>query len=310
MCSDGSGFKFWVHKGSSSKVMFYLEGGGACFSPDSCKPGANTYKVTVGHDDNLAGLNTGIWDWNNPANPFRDWSVVWVPYCTADVHIGNTANDYGNGVTIQHKGYVNATTALKKMAELFPVAEQVVVTGESAGSVPDPLYAGMTHDLLPNAHITVLADGSGAYPDIPGINAVVGGVWGTMNAVPAWPENAGMTAEKWSFPGLFVQAYKHDPSIVFARHDYAFDKTQAFFSSLAGIDASHEVELIDKNETEIEASGAKLASFITAGDSHTVLSKPDFYTETTNGVKFVDWVTQLITTGTVDDVHCTKCTVG
>jgi hypothetical protein len=41
-----------------------------------------------------------------------------------------------------------------------------------------------------------------------------------------------------------------------------------------------------------------------------VLSKPDFYTETTNGVKFVDWVTQLVNTSNVDDVHCTKCTVG
>ena len=66
----------------------------------------------------------------------------------------------------------------------------------------------------------------------------------------------------------------------------------------------------DETRAAIEASGAKLASFITAGDNHTVLSKPDFYTETTNGVKFVDWVTQLINTGSVDDVHCTKCTVG
>ena len=143
MCSDGSGFKYWVHKGSPTKVMFYLEGGGACFTADTCKPDAKTYKVTVGHDDNLAGLTTGIWDWSNPANPFKDWSVVWVPYCSADVHIGNTTHDYGSGVTVQHKGYVNATTALKKMAELFPTAEQVVVTG--------------VHVLTPGQKVTVFA---------------------------------------------------------------------------------------------------------------------------------------------------------
>ena len=145
------------------------------------------------------------------------------------------SHEYGPELTVQHKGSVNATTALNDLATQFPDAAQLVVTGESAGSVPTPLYAGLAHDLLPNAEITVLADGSGAYPDVPAINAVIGAVWGTESAIPPWPENAGLTAATWSFPALFVQAYKHDPEIIFGRHDYAFDQVQQFFAGLAGI---------------------------------------------------------------------------
>ena len=37
-CSDGSEFHFWVHRGTSERVVFYLEGGGACFSAQTCGP--------------------------------------------------------------------------------------------------------------------------------------------------------------------------------------------------------------------------------------------------------------------------------
>jgi hypothetical protein len=314
MCSDGSTFTYYVHRADPNKVMFFLEGGGACFSADTCGPASGSFKRAGDTLDDMNGLQTGIFSLDDPRNPFRGWSIVYVPYCTGDVHLGNTTHDYGNGVVVQHKGYVNASTALSKMAELFPEASQLVVTGESAGSVPTPLYAGMAHDLLPAAKITVLADGSGAYPDIPAINTVIGGAWGTVDAIPPWPENAGQTAATWSFPGLFVQAGKHDKDIVFARHDYAFDKTQAFFAGLAGIDANNLVTLIDKNETEVEASGITLLSYIAGGNTHTVLGRPAFYTETVNGVKFVDWVTALVNGTTLDgkplaDDHCVDCTV-
>ncbi|MEQ1701638.1 MAG: pectin acetylesterase-family hydrolase [Ilumatobacteraceae bacterium] len=310
MCSDGSEFTYFVRRADPTKVVFFLEGGGACFSAETCNPDSNTYKRTVGYEGGFGtdGDPSGIFDFSNPMNPFANYSFVFVPYCTGDVHIGNATTDYGDGVVVEHKGYVNGSTALNAMATLFPDATELVVTGESAGSVPTPLYAGMASDLLPAARITVLADGSGAYPDIPGINGVIGGAWGTMNAVPGWPENEGVTPEMWSFPGLFVKAGTHDPEITFARHDYAFDETQTFFAGLAGIPADDLVSLIDQNETQVEAGGVTLWSYITPGSSHTVLHTDGFYTETVNGVLLVDWVTALISGEPVEDVHCTVCT--
>ena len=304
MCGDGSEFSYFVREANPAKVMFFFEGGGACFSAETCDPSNPAYKQSVGDG---AGSN-GIFDFENPLNPFADYSVVFVPYCTGDVHVGNTTHDYGNGVVVNHKGYVNGTTALDTLVERFPDATELVVTGESAGSVPSPLYAGLAADLLPNARITVLGDGSGAYPDIPGINAVIGDSWGTMNAVPDWPTNADVTVENWSLPGLYVRAGTHAPDITFARHDYAFDQTQQFFAGLAGIPADDLVSLIDQNETEIEAGGVTLWSFISPGDSHTILGRPEFYTQEVEGTSLLEWVTALVAGETVADVHCTLCT--
>jgi len=308
MCGDGSEFHFWMRHRDPAKVLFYFEGGGACFSPETCDPSNPAYKTAIGHDETLSDLSEGIWDDANPENPFRYWSVVWVPYCTGDVHIGNNTADYGNGVVVEHKGYVNGVAALDALAAAFPDAEHVVVSGESAGSVPDPLFAGLAADALPDARITVLADGSGAYPDVPGINALIGGLWGTMNAVPDWPENEGQTVESWSFPGLFIQAGTHAPRITFARHDYAFDETQAFFSALAGIAADDLVQLIDKNEAQVEAAGITLLSYISPGDDHTILSKDELYSHEVEGVRLVDWITALLADpSTVADNHCADC---
>ena len=308
MCGDGSPFNFFVREASPTKVLFFFEGGGACFSAESCDPASQTYKRSAGTAGDLAERSSGIFDVSNPANPFADYSIVYVPYCTGDVHIGNSTTDYGDGVVVQHKGFVNGSTALAALVDRFPDASEIVVAGESAGSVPTPLYAGLTADEFPDARITVLADGSGAYPDVPGINAVIGGAWGTINAVPDWPVNEGVTAETWSFPGLFVKAGTHAPNITFARHDYAFDRTQVFFAGLAGIPADDLVSLIDQNEAQIEAGGVTLYSYITPGDDHTVLGGNAFYTQTVNGVLLVDWVTALVTGEPIADVHCTVCT--
>lgn len=305
MCSDGSEFSWFVHRADPGRVVLYFEGGGACFDAGTCGPDSTSFKRIVGMDE--FERSEGVFELDNPANPFADWSIVYVPYCTGDVHIGNATHDYGDGIVVEHKGFVNGSAALDAMAAAFPDATELVVTGESAGSVPSPLYAGMAADLLPAARITVLADGSGAYPDIPGINGVVGGAWGTVNAIPDWPENAGQTVETWSFPGLFIQAGTHAPDITFARHDYAYDQTQQFFAGLAGIPAENLVDLIDQNEDQIEAGGVDLLSYISPGDDHTILGRPTFYTQVVNDIAFVDWVTDLVDGTPVEDNHCVEC---
>ena len=169
------------------------------------------------------------------------------------------------------------------------------------------MYAGIAHDLLPNAAITVLADGSGAYPDDPTVNTRVGDVWGTANAIPPWPENAGLTSANWGAPDLFVQAFKHDPQIIFGRHDYAYDFVQTIFTGLLGFPSKDLATTIDANGTQIEKAGVDLRSYIAPGQGHTVLSSRAFYTETVGGVLLVDWVSDLIRRQPDPDVHCTVC---
>ena len=308
MCADGSPYSYWIHRADPDKVVFFLEGGGACFDPATCAFDSHAYHVNLGSDDDPSTYSNGIFDFTDSRNPLADYSFVFAPYCTGDVHLGTATHEYGPQLTVQHKGSINATAALHDMAAQFPDAKQILVTGESAGSAPTPLYAGLAHDLLPDAAITVLADGSGAYPDVPAINGLIGGLWGVQAAIPPWPENSGPNAVDFSLPGLFILAHNHDPDIIFGRHDYAFDIVQRLFAGLAGFPADDLVSLIDANETEIEKSGADLRSYIAPGESHTVLGKPDFYTETVEGVPLVDWVSDLIRRQPDLDVHCTDCT--
>ncbi len=307
-CSDGSEFALFERPGDPSKVMFYFEGGGACFSAETCGPTAPTFTPTITQTVDDLAERTGLFDSTNPENPLADYSIVYVPYCTGDVHLGNATTEYSPEITIEHRGYLNAQAALDYLVATYPDTEQLVVTGASAGSVPTPLMAGLASDLLPTASIVTLGDSSGAYPDVPTVNEIIGNLWGTSNAVPDWPENEGMTPAEWSFPGLYIQAGEHAPDITFARFDHAFDDVQATFGALAGVAGDDLVSLIDETENQVEAAGIPLASYVAPGTSHTIIGGDDVYELEVEGVRLIDWITELVDGSVPADVHCADCT--
>jgi hypothetical protein len=144
---------------------------------------------------------------------------------------------------------------------------------------------------------------------VPAINRLIA-AWRGRDTIPHWSENAGQTAERVSVPGLFIQSGRHDPEIVFGRHDYAYDKEQQSKLSLIGVPVGDLLSRLDTNETQIEKAGVKLLTYIAPGTDHTALSDGTFYTEQVNGQRLVDWVTRLIERQPLNDVHCRKCRVG
>jgi len=305
-CADGSEFSFWSRAGDPDKVVLFFQGGGACFSPETCSFTDGTYTVQASGAQVTSG-SAGVFDAANEANPFRDYSFVFVPYCTGDIHLGNAAHDYGDGLTVNHVGFLNASSGLDYVVENFPDASEVFVTGSSAGGVPTPLFAGLASDALPDAEITALSDASGAYPDNPAVNAAIGGLWGTFGNVPDWPENEGLTPEDWSVPGLFVQAGLHAPDIRFARYDTAYDEVQQEFSSLAGIGGDDLLTTIQGNEAQIEEAGVPIHSYIPPGTVHTILGDDAMYSLEVDGVPFIGWLTDYVAGDDVEDVVCTDC---
>jgi len=303
MCADGSAFHFYVREASPTKVLFYLEGGGACFSAEMCKPGSGTYSETISPVSKLED-SPGIFDFANPENPFADYSVVYVPYCTGDVHAGNTTKDYGNGVVTQHKGFVNASNALDTMIERFPDTTQLVVAGSSAGSFPTPVFAALAGDQLPNADLKVFADSSGAIPDAMGF---VIGNWGTLETLPDWPELEGVTVDQFTPAYTFIKAAEHNPKITFARHDFAFDSVLSSFARMAGLSPDDLVSVMQTNETKVEATGVNVANWISPGADHTIAVRDEFYTEEMNGVRFVDWFTAFMNGTPEADNYCVDC---
>ncbi len=305
MCADGSEFELWERPADPTKVVLYLQGGGACFSAETCGPDNPTYTRNL--DLGVAPGFDGIFDETNAENPVAAHSIVYVPYCTGDVHLGTRTNEYSDTVTIEHRGFLNATKGLETVLENYPDVEQLVVAGASAGSIPTPLFAGLAADSLPGVEIITFGDSSAAYPDTPVLNASIGGLWGVLETVPEWPVYDGITAEEWSFPGLYVSAGTEHPDITFARFDYAYDGVQAGFAALAGIAADDLVTFIDQTETDIEAAGVDVASYVAPGDDHTIVLSDAFYEMDVEGVRLVDWFTALVDGDVPADVRCTEC---
>ena len=127
----------------------------------------------------------------NPENPFRDWNVVFVPYCTGDVHWGDAVVDHAarpanSSVTIHHKGYVNAQVAEKWAREHFVNPDAVFVTGSSAGAYGAIVNSlPLQEDVWPSSHFDVLGDaGNGVITSDFLENDI--SKWGVEQNLPDW----------------------------------------------------------------------------------------------------------------------------
>lgn len=313
-CADGSEFAFWERRADPAKVVVFLDGGGACYDAETCAftglgtGGEANYDWSIyGEDPAQEG---GIFDFARADNPFRDYSFVYVPSCTGDAHLGDSTHEYSSELTVEHNGYVNGTAALGYVAEHYPDAAQIVVVGKSDGSVAAPVYGGLVADLLPNSQVTVFGAQSGHHPDDPDLNAeILGELWGAYDNMPDWEVNEGLTARDWGVPRFWVQAGLHNPEIVLARFDYAYDRSAAEGAEARGQDPSKLLAVIDANEAAIEEAGVVLHSYTAPGDGHGILEWPRFYEMEVNGEKLVGWVTRLIEGKPVADVHCQRCRV-
>ncbi len=139
ICRDGSATGIGVSLNpASDKLMIFLEGGGACWNVLTCAENPSTFGAIDFAGAFSGGGGTeggqGIFNRSDPSNPVADWSMVYIPYCTGDVHGGD--NDAGtvDGVGPQQfVGYVNVGLDLQHILPTFPNVTEVLLTGASAG---------------------------------------------------------------------------------------------------------------------------------------------------------------------------------
>mmetsp|Transcript_31921 Transcript_31921/g.53350 ORF Transcript_31921/g.53350 Transcript_31921/m.53350 type:complete len:453 (-) Transcript_31921:262-1620(-) len=160
-------FSFQVIPGASDKVVFYFQGGGACWDELSTKLGF------CSSDASPSSLS-GIFDRTNEANDFKEHTIVQVLYCSGDVHGGNTVRPYNDrdGVPVEQKGLANAQSALdwvvKQQAEgnLAATLSELVVMGCSAGSVGAQLWGKQVLSALKWEKAAVVPDSyAGVFPE-------------------------------------------------------------------------------------------------------------------------------------------------
>ena len=93
-CARGGKYAFWIRKADPKKLLVFFQGGGGCFDVTTCEPGSVWFddRVDASDDPTTAG---GILELERSDNPFRDYSIVYIPSCTGDVHTGTRVVTYG-----------------------------------------------------------------------------------------------------------------------------------------------------------------------------------------------------------------------
>ncbi len=318
VCSAGTPYQFYVNTSAENadgeKLLLFFNGGGACWFGQACdlnsQPNVHTPMAHI--DANNPAMADGIFDLENPRNPFAGYSMVFVSYCNGDVHIGSGPRDYeyrnreGVDVTVttHHDGYRNSQAALQWVYENYPAPSRVVVSGSSAGAIGASFYAGLVAEHYSQTPVVLLADGAGGYSSA-NLHRVFE-AWNVSDILPPWPEYAGQTNQSLTFEDFYIASALHNANLTIAQYNTAEDSVQKNFTYLLG-DAPASFKLPERilnNYLQIENEVSEFYSYTAGGDFHTILGFPVFYEYEVEGVGFVEWVEDLISGETVPDISC------
>lgn len=312
-----SSYAFWARKGKSRNLVVYFEGGGACWNDQTCSvPGDGSagdtgfYTPAVTPASNPAQLG-GMFNLDRDDNPVKDWDMVYIPYCTGDLHSGRAVQRYYNpGVpglpaqfNIRHMGFANTMVVLDWMKRNLDTPRNVLVAGSSAGGYGATINFAWVRKLYPQAQFNVLSDASQGIttPAFDTGGPRVGrGSWQTQ--MPPWA--AGVDPASIPGPQLMHAAAVANPGVRMAQFTTAFDNVQiAFYGlmlgclSLDGSCAGVPVDWYSQMVTGVLTDAATLPNYrvyLAAGEYHTVLTGPEFYTERSTGTAFKNWLDAML----------------
>lgn len=142
LCANGNPYHGCIRLGSENKLIIGFSGGGVSVDEyTAARPqrvggtGQMFYSDDVRFGDIIPRIGTFG---TGKKNPFRNWSLLFVPYATGDFHCGTGDLPYtkpdGKPAVLHHHGYINYRALLEKMRKLVPNPDQILVTGFSAGA--------------------------------------------------------------------------------------------------------------------------------------------------------------------------------
>jgi hypothetical protein len=315
-CMQGSEYRYFARRGSVNKLLMYYQGGGACWNNFTCG-GTDIGAVckTSAADDDPNSFSSGFADLSNENNPFRDWNIVFVTYCTCDVHFGDATVEYVGlpDITVQHKGYHNSKVAEKWAREHFLNPEEVFVTGSSAGAYGAWFNGPLLHEVWPASQVHVLADaGNGVIttdflqnefsnwnfvanlPDIPGVEEAIT----TGTGMPAYTEAVatyfpdtnwahystmfdGGGGGQTGFYNLMLNDGNPLASVTWWNASCAFGETA-----------------LAQSETTFDAVPSNYRYYFGTGSRHTMWGNDKVYDDITGAVPpVVDWIESMLASG-------------
>jgi hypothetical protein len=282
ICLRGDPYRVEVHHGASNRVLLYLEGGGACWNNRSCWE-APTAKLTA---DPLFGA--GIFELQNPANPFKDWSIVYVPYCDGSVFTGDNLAEY-EGEPTYHHGLQNLSAAVTAMRAAFPDPDAIAVAGSSAGGYGTFAGYGVTRVAYPDTPIVVVNDsGPGLQNPDDTVNiAERVANWDYTQFIPA---SCTRCSEQATY--LTEWALERDPTLRVGYFSNLRDTVIRGFNNLSA--DAYEALLLGVTDDIRSRQPERFNRFFVQGESHTVLGLPAFYTTEIDGMAIRDWTVDVL----------------
>ncbi|MFQ5479428.1 MAG: pectin acetylesterase-family hydrolase [Candidatus Binatia bacterium] len=325
VCSKGTDYVFFVKKGTVNKLVMYYQGGGACWDHMSCNIiGTFDEASTPGDDPGL--VSTGFANYDNPLNPFKDWNVVFISYCTGDVHWGDRVVTYGNTGVTRHLGRHNATIAEKWAREHFLDPDEVIATGSSAGGYGAIMNAvPLMEFVYPNAQFSVVADAAHGVIT-PSWQSRFFPNWGVDKHKPDYIPGLEASVTELTVAELWASIANHYPQHRFAHYTTAYDGgfggQSSFYQIMLNPDnvlawtswwapTCEWNSLMRQIGFDVSAAAPNYRYYIGAGNRHTAWGSDKVYTDTSGAVPtLVDWVNDMLVgaPGWVN-VECSDCSL-
>ncbi len=161
--------------GTENKLIISFCGGGVSFDEFTAarpnKLGTKEKQVFYAVEAEAADLVLRIGtNGRSKKNPFRDWSILLLPYTTGDFHCGQKDFPYmdlnGKPAILHHRGYDNYRKLLSKIREFVPNPEKLIITGFSAGAFGTALLADDVCGEFPDCRdVTVICDSAMMHHD-------------------------------------------------------------------------------------------------------------------------------------------------
>jgi len=291
ICISGTQFSAFTREGDPEKLLIFEQGGGACWQ--------DFYFCNAFSEDQEPPTDrVGIWDFDDPENPFADYSIVYMPYCDGSVFSGdNDVEDpnYPLGPVRYHRGLRNQSAAMDVGHTLFPDAKSITLSGSSAGGVGVDGFAPFLVRFLwgNQTNLSVLNDA------------------GPITVNLAATEAIAARAEDWQFGQFYPEScedcdalgkataviawrLRRDRTIREGWYETDGDGTNRFFLAVPTQEAYR--DLILEQTDELRAQHPfRFKRFIVSGDdSHTAVQTPLFYSQEVDGVLLNEWSRALV----------------
>ncbi len=305
-------FSFFAKGGTVNNLVVFFDGGGACWESMNA-----IYYPTCSLEVNetVAGLASagGIFDTQNPANPFKNWSFVFIPYCTGDIHWGSNDYDYPDYldmypgmdfITLHHRGFDNFLVVLKWISEHFERPHKIFVTGSSAGSYGAILGFPYIQETYPKSKASIVGDaGNGVVTEEFHTDHI--NHWGIQLNLPAWIPGFDRPFSEYDIDQMYRMIADFYPHRKVAQYTTAWDWNQTFFYNVM-IHVNDPAQwgnwpLVwcdwhEQMTTYLDsAAGApNYRYYIGAGSDHTIMGYDKFYEENSAGIPLVDWVAAMV----------------